>query len=256
MIVSLLALVVALGGVGLAANGGPFLLGSNNLATAPTRLSSSAGPALKLTNTSSGETALGLFVQDDSPPLVVNSDVRVNNLNADLLDSLHANELVRVGRAFDLDVVSAVTFSARAQIAMNIPTAGFVLVNGQARARTASAACNPCFLHMQFRDQTTGDVSPALITEIGNGTATDRNQALGATWVFPVTAGARTFALETGVFPPAGAVSTDNPTMTALFVPFGPTGTKVLTGGSPSTDPKPQRGFGPVRPDGTRAAVR
>ena len=52
MIVALLALFVALGGVGVAATGGNFILGQSNTATANTSLSSAVvgGKALQLTN--------------------------------------------------------------------------------------------------------------------------------------------------------------------------------------------------------------
>ena len=71
MIVSLLALFVALGGAGYAATGGNFILGKANSATSQTGLTSSnAGKALNVTqqSTGAGATALGLTVPSGKPP--------------------------------------------------------------------------------------------------------------------------------------------------------------------------------------------
>ncbi len=47
------------------------------------------------------------------------------------------------------------------------------------------------------------------------------------TWVFPVGAGVRTFVLRTGTGP-NNTVIFDNPTLTALYVPYGSGGAGVL----------------------------
>ncbi len=68
------ALAAILAATALAADGKPFLLGKNNVAAAVSKLvKSGAGPALEL-RVGSG------------PPLKVNSDAQVANLNADELD--------------------------------------------------------------------------------------------------------------------------------------------------------------------------
>src|SRR5215208_5847175 len=91
MAVALLALFVALGGVGIAATGGNFILGTPNTATSPTELSASGAAstsALKVTNTSTavGATGLELNTPVGRPPMEVNRQAKVANLNADLLD--------------------------------------------------------------------------------------------------------------------------------------------------------------------------
>src|SRR5689334_11160776 len=100
IVISLFSLVVALGGAGLAANGGPLLLGQTNTATNATVLSASVpNQALRVANfyTGSGATALELLVADGKPPMIVDSIERVEKLNADFLDGRHASQLVRVG---------------------------------------------------------------------------------------------------------------------------------------------------------------
>ncbi len=91
--VSLLALVIALGGAGVAATGGNFILGQNNGATTRTQLTSPINSdALRVSNTSTGAGATGLQIvtRDARPPMKVNSRVRVTNLNADRVDGKHA----------------------------------------------------------------------------------------------------------------------------------------------------------------------
>jgi hypothetical protein len=85
-VVSMLALSVALGGTTYAATGGNFILGQSNSTTSTTGLSAGVtGPALRVTNTSTG-TAAGFNVSAGHPPFNVNSGTKVAKLNADLLD--------------------------------------------------------------------------------------------------------------------------------------------------------------------------
>src|SRR4051812_10550414 len=109
MAVALLALFVALGGVGIAATGGNFIIGTPNTATSPTELTASGAAstsALKLTNsnTASGSTALDLNVPAGKPPMKVNSKTKVTNLNADLIDGLESTAFVRRGVALNVNV--------------------------------------------------------------------------------------------------------------------------------------------------------
>jgi hypothetical protein len=109
MAVALLALFVALSGVGIAATGGNFILGTPNTATSPTELTASGAAstsALKLTNnnTATGSTALELNVPAGKAPMKVNSRTKVTNLNADLLDGLESTAWVRRGVALNVNV--------------------------------------------------------------------------------------------------------------------------------------------------------
>lgn len=94
-----LALVLGVATVALGANGGNFILGKNNAATALTRLTGNVdGAAVQVinSNTGSDDTALNLQTQDGEEPMRVTSDTRVNNLNADKLDG-------KDFEAFDID---------------------------------------------------------------------------------------------------------------------------------------------------------
>src|SRR6187402_2891052 len=134
MVVSLLALIISLGGAGFAATGGNFILGMVNAANSTTRLNAdTAGAGLRVVNLNSttGATALALAVADDThAPLTVNSTKRVVRLNADLLDNLHANEIVRVGRAENFNAFSIISPTTKASVEMEIPADGFVLLVG------------------------------------------------------------------------------------------------------------------------------
>jgi hypothetical protein len=94
-----LALVVGVASAAFGANGDAWRIGRANVATATTTLGGSLGvngPMLRLVNNNAGanDTALDLRVQAGEAPLRVNSNTRVNNLNADLLDGLDSSQLV------------------------------------------------------------------------------------------------------------------------------------------------------------------
>jgi hypothetical protein len=138
MVVALLALFVALGGIGVAATGGNFILGATNSAESPTALAVSALPdagscpapcnALEVDNSSTepnagalgvlgnsastpsatfkndgGAPALDLLVQGDTAPFEVNSSKKVQGLNADLLDGYHASPIPEPSTLLPLD---------------------------------------------------------------------------------------------------------------------------------------------------------
>ena len=89
----MLALVFGVASAAFGANGDPWLLGRGNVATAITKLGGALGvngPVLQLINNNAdaNDTALDLQVQGNEPPMTVNSDTKVTNLNADKLDGL------------------------------------------------------------------------------------------------------------------------------------------------------------------------
>jgi hypothetical protein len=93
-VISIMALVVALSGTAYAATGGNLILGHANTAANPTSLTQTGttGAALSLTNNAAAP-ALRLNTPSTAAPLAVSSSVRVANLNADLLDGVHAAAL-------------------------------------------------------------------------------------------------------------------------------------------------------------------
>jgi hypothetical protein len=100
MLVALLALFCALGGIGVAADGQGLILGKpDNVATSKTGLNASFNDkALVVTNTSSGSnaTALGLNVASGKPPITVSAGAgKATNLNADKVDGIDSAGFVR-----------------------------------------------------------------------------------------------------------------------------------------------------------------
>jgi hypothetical protein len=89
MIVALLGVFLGLGGVGVAATGGNFILGQSNSAGATTGLKSGVktGPTLDLANT--GGRAAARFTSDSNvQPFTVSNSTKIGNLNADRLDGI------------------------------------------------------------------------------------------------------------------------------------------------------------------------
>jgi hypothetical protein len=84
-VIAMVALFVALGGLGVAATGGNFILGRQNTASNTSDLSSNVttGPTLQVTN-SGGKTAAKFNAS--GPPFAVSNAKRIQNLNADQLD--------------------------------------------------------------------------------------------------------------------------------------------------------------------------
>ena len=94
----ILALTVGVASAAFGANGGNFILGKTNAATAITKLAGSAGvagPSLQIDNnsTNAATTALDLQVEAGKAPMKVNSAAQVANLNADKVDGKSASEI-------------------------------------------------------------------------------------------------------------------------------------------------------------------
>jgi len=99
LVISLLALFLALAGTTMAADGDNFLVGRSNSASSQTTLSAPVvgGKTLQVTNndaTNAASTALALTVAAGHAPLKVSSAARVQNLNADLLDGVDSSKFL------------------------------------------------------------------------------------------------------------------------------------------------------------------
>ena len=75
-----------------AGNGGKLVLGTRNRASAVTTLTGKGG--LNVINLTVGGEPAAWFKVKSGPPFAVNSDGRVRNLNADLLDGKHASSFL------------------------------------------------------------------------------------------------------------------------------------------------------------------
>jgi hypothetical protein len=126
-VIALVALFVALGGVGVAATGGNFILGQANTAGAKTSLSAGMSDrALAITNLNTGgsATALGLNVDPSRPPLIVNSSTKVAKLNADKLDGADAGSfMVGGGHSYRAHIESVAADGTQKEL-ITVPSFG------------------------------------------------------------------------------------------------------------------------------------
>lgn len=254
-----LALMLGVGTMALAAvPGDPFKLGKvNSINRLSTLVGTATSPILRVQNKGTG-TALDLRVQPGKPPLTTNSIGRIPRLNADMVDGKHAgaflpkggkaadsdklggissDELVRSGRGFSHNATSTVTFTSRTSATVNAPADGFVVVNGTVVLDTFSSTCNPCHAHAHIFNTTNNQKSLDQLASLGNGTSSTHRDVMPMTWVFPVNAGDNTFELRTGVYPSNAPISFYNPTLTALYVPYGANGTSALASSSKLASP-------------------
>jgi hypothetical protein len=93
---TMVAVLLGMASMAFAGNGDPWILGQLNSATAITRLAGGGGvdgPMLRVTNNDAGsdDTALDLNVQSGEPPMTVDSQTKVTNLNADRLDGMNSS---------------------------------------------------------------------------------------------------------------------------------------------------------------------
>jgi hypothetical protein len=129
------------------ANGGNFILGRTNAATAITKLAGSAGvagPSLQIDNnsTNAAATALDLQVEPGKAPMKVNSGVKVANLNADKLDDREASSFASGvnGKATDaerLDGKDSTAFVGATR-PMSVVAAGTISADGSVLERTSN----------------------------------------------------------------------------------------------------------------------
>jgi hypothetical protein len=204
-----------------AATGDPMTLGRTNLAGRATKLRSRAPSTLKLVNTRNTGVPLDLVAEPGQPPLKVNRTTRVANLNADLVDGQHANQLIRVAHAETDDAANVngniVTTTITA------PKPGFLVMSGSVEAHTDGAGTNDTFGCWLTVNTAAGvgtgrfvRVHTAGITHTSN---TEENCSTTQTRV--VSAGTHTVALtitsrDTAVF--------DGAAVWALYVPYDGSG--------------------------------
>ncbi|MFN2470890.1 MAG: hypothetical protein ABR583_07835 [Gaiellaceae bacterium] len=116
LVISIIALFVALGGAGVAANGQALILGQSgataNTATLKTGLTANINDrSLQVTNTNTGLAAapLDLVAGTGRPPFTTNSGVKVTNLNVDALDGIDSTGFLRsTGKAADSNTLDGI----------------------------------------------------------------------------------------------------------------------------------------------------
>jgi hypothetical protein len=149
--------------------------------------------------------------------------------NAATVGGFPANALSRanVGVGSGGQFAQTGVYSTLAQVTLTIPTGGVVLVSGSVTVLSAGTANQWAGTVFRLRVVQGGAVSPTQEGIVGTIAGSTGELAVSPVWAFAVTgSGPITFTLDGGqassfVY---GVASVKNPAITALYVPFGPTG--------------------------------
>jgi hypothetical protein len=217
--IALLALFFAMGGTAMAAgsliNGSqikPHTIAKNRLTTQAVKQLKGNKGARGVPGAAGPQGPQGLQGPPGAP-----------NPNADTLNGYAANGLVRVARVHPGGTALTTSDATVATVSITAPAAGFVML--QADYSIAGTGC-PCSTFALLRDNVTGALIPNYR---GTRVEADGNYQGGAiVYVFPVTAGVRTFDLRAKKLV-GTSVTIDSPTLQALYVPFGSTGGSTLS---------------------------
>src|SRR3712207_4213917 len=135
----ILALVLGMASTALGADGKPFLLGDSHVATkVSTLVKRGAGPALEL-RVGSGA------------PLKVNSSRKVANLNADQLDGMSANGVIRVASASADEALVGESGDALST-SIVAPSRGFLVMNASTDVTASGDDLVVCSLEIDGED--------------------------------------------------------------------------------------------------------
>jgi len=214
MIVACLALLFSLGGtsyaaVALQANSvGTKQLKNSAVTTAKIKKGAVTGARVRsnsLTGANILESSLGQV------PAAHSAD------NASALGGYAASSLARVATgSASAAVTSGSTSVTIASVSITAPTTGFVLVHGYVTANGGTGT-----FYVRVHDNSNSAVSPYYNgVTVAGAYMTGGNEA-----VFPVTAGTRSFSVTAEQ---SSASFTGYGTITALFVPFGSTGSPTV----------------------------
>ena len=227
---AVIAISSALAGSG---PGGIFNLGVDNTVSRTSTLRSTqayAGPQVAIDNTAGGGAALDLKVGARAAPFTVNSSKVVGNLNADQLNGRHASGWSRVTQGGQSTWgLNGVTEAADQTVTVVVPTGGgWIELHGSVLADDVHSptACTLCTVEMRLKDETADAFSPQAMGVLVSGGPS--YLSLSQTWVFPVTAGTRTFSVVTGQSASGGPAVIDNPVLTAQYLPYGYNGGTAL----------------------------
>jgi hypothetical protein len=143
--------------------------------------------------------------------------------NANLLNGIAANGLVRVARGNNSgNTALGVTNTTITTVSLTAPAAGFVLLTADVNTNGTGCPCEGWYL---MRDAVSGTLS-SNYKIVRNETSSVYHEG-ALTWIFPVTAGARTFQLQ-GFRNLGTTLNANGAALTALYVPFGSTGGATL----------------------------
>ncbi len=122
------------------------------------------------------------------------------------------------------------TFDPIVTVSITAPTAGFVIISSTVGVSIEGTG-TVSLVRLRDAASPTGPASPTLTAATNSGPAATTAVAttLSPTYVFPVAAAQRSFTLEAQKSGP-GTVKAYDGVITAIFVPFGSSGARVLEG--------------------------
>jgi hypothetical protein len=215
MLVALVAVFLSLGGVGVAATGGNFILGQSNSADAPSVLTGNAGtnPQLRI-DAAGGGPALSAVVRAGVPPFKVNSSAKVAGLNADLVDGIDSSDLlIGLRGVTSSNQVSLpndqATFTTIASTSFTLRTSSPILLLGEASVGyTGTAALSTAKMRVLIDGKAAGG---SVFTQPG---ATDSVPV--SIPVNVLLAGSHTFVLQVNTFATDGTFTAGQRSLSVL----------------------------------------
>jgi hypothetical protein len=226
-----LAATTASAGSGVGAS---FSLGQTNTVNEKSTLTGAKGGAmLDIVNTSTqaGSVPLKLEAAIGKPPMVVNSSVKVVNLNADKIDGFHANGLGRVQSSSNDTLSSSSSTDTELSVTITAPANGFVRLDGRIIAYDGfeNSYCTSCYAIVRLINDVSGVESPMSFASLGTAGAAHSTAAeIPVNWLVPVTAGAHSYSIRTAkVILDGTGFTFYNPYLIAQFIPFNGSGTQA-----------------------------
>lgn len=208
----------------VAADDDPVLMGQKNTSKTVTRLNTKGG--LRIDNFKIGNPALILNVADTSlPPMQVNANGRIDNLNADMVDGSQANELIRAAFVDTQDVNEGTVFSGGSAAnvlttSITAPKRGLLMITAGMNGNTGTWDTWLCILGVDgdYVDGTRRDI----VNHDAGGDHTAANESDCATnGVIAVEPGVHSVWLSVQDW---NFVNLQQGSLMVLYVPFDGTG--------------------------------
>jgi len=237
-VVGALTLLTASAAIAGSGVGGVFNLGKVNTVNAITKLVGSvAGTSLLIDNNSTdpAATALNLHVEAGRPPMKVDSDTKVTNLNADKLDGVDSTDLLPSDQvradgsasSSPIDNFTQSSFTSIISKTFDAPSDGFVMISGSIGAQEDCSLAGMGDLTYRLKVDATPVTLDVFSYELSYPTeCTDEELNIGdsgaATAVVPVSEGTHTISLEAREWGAGSYIY--GRSVTSVFVPNGSAG--------------------------------
>jgi len=209
--------------------GDALRLGQTNTVAAPTVLKGPVGSAnLRVVNTNPGGSPLSLFAEPGNPPLKVNSNTKVAKLNADRVDGLSPNQMLRVAHAATNNVDEAIFGGGSSAdvltVTVDAPRPGFIVMNAMVDGFGFGTVFDSYACRLTVDDVfVTGTLIASQVSSSGGEHTLNTEENCSTTGVQAVTSGTHTVDFEVLA---RESVSLSRASMWALYVPFDGQGKK------------------------------